>query len=62
MNTGDKGGEGSFQGKPHVMGFIGSADEIIFSIEPGVLDNYQVFGCGNCWDCPGVVWVVGGRV
>ncbi len=35
-NTGNKGREGSFQVKQHPTGFIGSADNIIFSTEPGV--------------------------
>ncbi len=30
-------------------GFIDSADNIIFSTEPSVLENSQVFGGGNCW-------------
>ncbi len=34
-NIGDKGREGSFQVKQHPRGFIGSADDVIFSIEPG---------------------------
>ncbi len=28
------------------MGFIGSTDDIIFSTEPGVKDDSQVFGGG----------------
>ncbi len=35
-NTEGKGREGQFQVKQHPMGFIGSADDIIFSTEPGV--------------------------
>ncbi len=35
-NIRGKGREGSFQVKQHPMGFIGSADDIIFSTEPGV--------------------------
>ncbi len=35
-NIGGKGCEGSFQVKQHPTGFIGSADDIIFSTEPGV--------------------------
>ncbi len=35
-NTGSKGHEGSFQVKQHPTGFIGSADDIIFTTEPGV--------------------------
>ncbi len=35
-NTGGKGREGSFQVKQHPTGFIGSANDIIFSTEPGV--------------------------
>ncbi len=35
-NTGGKGREGSVQVKRHPMGFIGSAEDIIFNIEPGV--------------------------
>ncbi len=35
-NTGGKGREGSFQVKQHPTGFIGSADNITFSTEPGV--------------------------
>ncbi len=33
---GGKGHEGSFQVIQHPTGFIGSADDIIFSTEPGV--------------------------
>ncbi len=35
-NVGGKGHEGSFQVNQHPTGFIGSADDIIFSIEPSV--------------------------
>ncbi len=35
-NIGDKGHEGSFEIKQHLTGIIGSADDIIFSTEPGV--------------------------
>ncbi len=35
-NTGGKGREGLFQVKQHPTGFIGSADDIFFSTEPGV--------------------------
>ncbi len=35
-NTGSKGHRGSFHVNQHPTGFIGSADDIIFSIEPGV--------------------------
>ncbi len=35
-NIGGKGHEGSFQIKQHTTGFIGSADDIIFSTGPGV--------------------------
>ncbi len=35
-NIGGKGLEGSFQVKQHPTGFIGSADDIIFSTEPGI--------------------------
>ncbi len=35
-NTGGKGRELSFQVKQHTTGFIGSADDIIFSTERGV--------------------------
>ncbi len=35
-NTGGKGREGSFQVKQHPVEFIGSADDVIFSTEPGV--------------------------
>ncbi len=35
-NIGDKGREGSLQAKQHPTGFIGSADDIIFSTESGV--------------------------
>ncbi len=35
--------EGSFQIKQHPTGFIGSADDIIFSTEPGVQNSSQVF-------------------
>ncbi len=35
-NIGGKGREGSFQIKQHPTGFIGSADDTIFSTEPGV--------------------------
>ncbi len=41
------------------MGFIGSAEHIIFNIEPGVLDNSQVFSGGSFWYCLGVGWVMG---
>ncbi len=41
------------------MGFIGSADDIIYSTKPGVEENYQVFGDGNCWYGPGVGRVMG---
>ncbi len=34
-NIGGKGREGSFQVKQHNAGFIGSADDIIFSTNPG---------------------------
>ncbi len=33
---GGEGCEGSFRGKQHPTGFIGSVDDMIFSIEPGV--------------------------
>ncbi len=48
-NIEGKGREGSFQAKQHPTGFIGSTDDIIFSTEPGVLVNSQVFGGGDCW-------------
>ncbi len=48
-NTGGKGRKGSFQVKQRPTGFIGSIDDIIFSIEPGFLDDSQVFGGGDCW-------------
>ncbi len=35
-NIGGKGSEGSFQAKQHPTGFIGSADDIFFSTDPGV--------------------------
>ncbi len=35
-NTGGKGREESFKVKQHPTGVIGSADDIIFSAEPGV--------------------------
>ncbi len=49
--TGGKGCEGSFQVNQHPTGFIGNADVIIFSTEPGVLDNCHVFNFGNIWYC-----------
>ncbi len=48
-NTGGKGRKGSFQVKQHPTGFIGSTDDIIFSTEPGVYDDSQVFGGADCW-------------
>ncbi len=36
INTGGKGCEGSFQVKKQITCVIGSADDIIFSTEPGV--------------------------
>ncbi len=48
-NIGSKGREGSFQVKQHPTGTIGSADDIIFSTEPGAKDNSQGFGVGDCW-------------
>ncbi len=48
-NTGGKGRKGSFQVKKHPAGFIGSTDDIIFSIEPDVRDDSQVFGGGGGW-------------
>ncbi len=53
-NTGVKGREGSFQVKQHSTGFTGSADDIIVNTEAGVKGNFQVFGGGNFWYCPGV--------
>ncbi len=35
-NNGGKGHEPSFQVKQNPAGFIGSADDIIFSTEPGI--------------------------
>ncbi len=35
-NIGGKGRQGSFQVKQHPTGFIGRAEDIIFSTEPGV--------------------------
>ncbi len=46
--TGGKGRKGSFQVKQHPTGFIGSTDDIIFSTEPGVKDDSQVIGGGDC--------------
>ncbi len=46
-NIGCKGREGSLQVKHHHTGVIGSADDIIFSTEPGVKDNSQVVSGGN---------------
>ncbi len=40
-------------------GFIGSANDIIFSTEPGVKDNSQVFSGGNFRDFQGAGWVMG---
>ncbi len=45
-NAGGKGREGSFQAEQHPSGFIGNADDIISSTEPGVEDYSQVLG-GN---------------
>ncbi len=45
--------------KQHPTGFICSADGIIFSTEPEVYDNSQVFSGGNFWDYLGVGWVMG---
>ncbi len=56
---GGQGREGSFQVKQHPTGFIGSADDIIFSTEPGVYDNSQAFGGGDWWHGPGVRLVLG---
>ncbi len=56
---GGKGREGSFQVEQHSTGFIGNAADINFSTEPGVKDNFQVFGGGNVWDCLAVGWVMG---
>ncbi len=53
-NIGSKGREGSFQVKQHPTSFIGNSD-IIFSTEPGVLDNSEVSG-GDV----GMVLVLGG--
>ncbi len=47
-NTGGKGRKGSFQVQKHPTGFIGSTDDIIFSTEPGVLDDSKVFGGRDC--------------
>ncbi len=47
-NTGGKGRKGSFQVNHHPTGFFGSTDDIIFSTEPGVKDDSQVFGGGDC--------------
>ncbi len=58
-NIGSKGREGSFQVKQHPTGTIGSADDIIFSTEPGVKDNSQGFGVGDCWYSLGVGLVMG---
>ncbi len=58
-NIGGKGRKGSFQVKHHPTGFIGNTDDIIFSTEPGVWDNSQVFGGGDCWYGLGVGWVMG---
>ncbi len=41
------------------MGFIGSADDIIFGTEPGVQDKPQVLSGGDCWYGLGVGWVMG---
>ncbi len=41
------------------MGFIGSANDIIFSTEPAVQGCSQVFNLGNFWDCLGVGWDMG---
>ncbi len=60
-SIGSKGREGSFQVKQHPTGFIGIAGDIIFSSEPGVLDNSQVFGGGDCWYGLGVGWVMVGE-
>ncbi len=46
--------EGSFRVKQHLAGFIGSADGIVVSNEPAVLDNSQVFGGGNVMGREGV--------
>ncbi len=40
-------------------GFISSAGDLIFNTEPGVWDNSQVFGGGDCWYGLGVGWVMG---
>ncbi len=50
-NTGSKGREKSFQIKQHPTGFIGSADDITFSIETDIEGNFQVFGGGTVWGC-----------
>ncbi len=46
---GFKGRKRSFQVKYYPTDFIGSTDDIIFSTEPGVQDNSQAFGRGDCW-------------
>ncbi len=53
-NTWRKDHEESFQVKQHSKGFIGSAEDIIFSTEPGVQDTSQVFSGGKFSYCLGV--------
>ncbi len=48
-DTRGQGREGSLKVEQHPSGFIGSSDDIIFSTGPGVEDNAQVFGGGDCW-------------
>ncbi len=49
-NAGYMGRHGSFQIKQHSTGFIGSADDIIFSTEPGIEANSLVISGENFWD------------
>ncbi len=59
---GGKDREGSFQVKQRPTGFIGSADDIIFSNEPGFSDNSHVLvevTVGMFWVLSGLL---GGKV
>ncbi len=58
-NAGGKVCQGSFQGKEHSTGFIGSTDGISFSIGPIVQDKSDLYGGGSFWECLGVAWVKG---
>ncbi len=59
-STGGKGRERTVSGKTASYGLpIDSAEDIIFSTEPDVLDNSQVFGGADSWYGLGVGWVMG---